>query len=932
VRSFLTDSRGIPPLGPRRFLRLLPAAALFLEACRIGPTPGDLVGTVDLRQRTPGEVLVRWELPGAAGIPLTLESSLEPSQLRIASLSARQGGAVLAVRAEQDRRGFHLWSVTPSGDSSVVWEYSVRPGPPEEDPNSGPTGYRLGTLDSRFGLFSGRQIFLLPTDTASLRSVRLRFIPPQGCEVIVPWSRSGDDGGFRIDPWRMAPDLLDAVLALGRFDAASSPDGRFRVLAERSLPPDARKNALERALLLREDLRSRLGCHDAYTLILAPRTPEGMLVSVPPSRSGLGLSLGEGIPERWLAIGRSLARSCLGLDPSESVETPAGAGAPEGTGTPADRRFLEGLPLYFSVLHSDRAGWRSRQAWMEELYRDLAGDGVDLRKGERWTAGGPREIRAALALNRLSREMEWRGLPGVEAACGDALRGGSEEGVESCRKTLPPDLLKRLDGWLSSDSGEIPFPSSRKDDPIRRLPLPPGIPPAAPREARLDLYLGGRNLGLLEQCGCRSKQVGGFARRTTLLRERMHQGVASVALELGDAVPFDPASPPLDRQKEEESDLSFALLARSGESACVVGHSELAYGPDFLARRVERLPRGFRLLSMNVEVDGVKLPPALSLPRPAGSLRLYGAADPASYSLGRGVEFEDATASLGWRSPAAALHDLTAGGEDRKHAAVAGPLGPSAVLELQERFPEIPLILTDDSPSFKRDPRFAFQRPLEKQFATMGMLGGTLVVLVRSDSFALVRLGLLLDRSGGIVGAELEDLPLDETVKDDPEVRRLLDRHYETLAKESGLSEPPPVGTRLARRLEGEYVGDGACAACHTQEAARWRATPHASAFASILERRRQGVPLCVSCHVTGYGQPTGYRSIEDLSRRHVQCESCHGPGSRHLALPVKGTIVSVPQEEDCMECHDPRHSEMTHENFPEYWLRVLHAGRGGAP
>ena len=111
---------------------------------------------------------------------------------------------------------------------------------------------------------------------------------------------------------------------------------------------------------------------------------------------------------------------------------------------------------------------------------------------------------------------------------------------------------------------------------------------------------------------------------------------------------------------------------------------------------------------------------------------------------------------------------------------------------------------------------------------------------------------------------------------------------------------------------------------------AAWSATPHAAAFASILERRRQGVPACYACHVTGYGQPTGYRSIEDVSLRHVQCESCHGPGARHVALPGKGSNLRVPDERDCRECHDEKHSEMNDANFGEYWGRIVHQGAGG--
>ena len=83
--------------------------------------------------------------------------------------------------------------------------------------------------------------------------------------------------------------------------------------------------------------------------------------------------------------------------------------------------------------------------------------------------------------------------------------------------------------------------------------------------------------------------------------------------------------------------------------------------------------------------------------------------------------------------------------------------------------------------------------------------------------------------------------------------------HYTRLAADSGLAEPPPVGSRLRATLDAAYTGAAACATCHPAETGQWKTTPHASAYATLLSKRRQGVPGCFACHVTGFRQPTDH-------------------------------------------------------------------------
>jgi mono/diheme cytochrome c family protein len=67
----------------------------------------------------------------------------------------------------------------------------------------------------------------------------------------------------------------------------------------------------------------------------------------------------------------------------------------------------------------------------------------------------------------------------------------------------------------------------------------------------------------------------------------------------------------------------------------------------------------------------------------------------------------------------------------------------------------------------------------------------------------------------------------------------------------------------------------------------------------------------CVGCHVTGYERPGGSSVTHVAQLENVQCEECHGPGSKHALNPTDVTsIVVKPPPSRCLECHHPPHVE----------------------
>ncbi len=66
-----------------------------------------------------------------------------------------------------------------------------------------------------------------------------------------------------------------------------------------------------------------------------------------------------------------------------------------------------------------------------------------------------------------------------------------------------------------------------------------------------------------------------------------------------------------------------------------------------------------------------------------------------------------------------------------------------------------------------------------------------------------------------------------------------------------------------------------------------------------------------MACHVTGYEKPGGSTVTHVDKLKDVECEVCHGPGSRHVQNPTdRSRIVVHPEGSVCVSCHHPPHVE----------------------
>ena len=124
------------------------------------------------------------------------------------------------------------------------------------------------------------------------------------------------------------------------------------------------------------------------------------------------------------------------------------------------------------------------------------------------------------------------------------------------------------------------------------------------------------------------------------------------------------------------------------------------------------------------------------------------------------------------------------------------------------------------------------------------------------------------------------------------------------------------------------YVGSGACISCHQAEHEIWEATAHAHAWATLEQHKADADPNCIGCHSVGFGTPSGYRrEFKHEKLVNVGCESCHGPGSRHVEERSAGGPITFKfrplAEGDCRSCHYGEFSRPF--DWDQFWPAIAH-------
>jgi hypothetical protein len=129
-------------------------------------------------------------------------------------------------------------------------------------------------------------------------------------------------------------------------------------------------------------------------------------------------------------------------------------------------------------------------------------------------------------------------------------------------------------------------------------------------------------------------------------------------------------------------------------------------------------------------------------------------------------------------------------------------------------------------------------------------------------------------------------------------------------------------------RPPARYVGTQSCMGCHQEEYAIWKDSGHAHAWKSLKHTKADADPNCIGCHSVGFGTVSGYRrEFKHEKLIDVGCESCHGPGSQHVAERSSGGPVRHKfrplAEGDCRSCHYGEFSRPF--VWDEFWPQIAH-------
>jgi hypothetical protein len=128
-------------------------------------------------------------------------------------------------------------------------------------------------------------------------------------------------------------------------------------------------------------------------------------------------------------------------------------------------------------------------------------------------------------------------------------------------------------------------------------------------------------------------------------------------------------------------------------------------------------------------------------------------------------------------------------------------------------------------------------------------------------------------------------------------------------------------------QADATYVGEKACKKCHMKQFRTYKKMKHYKAWDNLPEEMRDPSKkddegrACISCHTTGYGD-TARKGFVDAATSEgltgVQCEACHGPGSKHKAAGEQlakeerkefnegeETFITL-KTTNCSDCHNP--------------------------
>lgn len=503
----------------------------------------------------------------------------------------------------------------------------------------------------------------------------------------------------------------------------------------------------------------------------------------------------------------------------------------------------------------------------------------------------------------------------------------------------------------------------------------------AARPSRLTLFVTTRVQNTTEPCGCTSDPLGDVARVGALLRDTQGRGLLLDAGGLRyKPTPLPPEKQPQARLKADFlertwRDLGALLMLQPADLMGPEGARELS---PRVVSNLDGLPAaqvqreairdlaGVRVGVLGLAAPGATWPTGIHVTDPVpvaektlASLRRQGAAITVALT---GLP-RDAARRLARKLPD--LDILVAGADDTLPDGVAKPEQVGKTLLVvpageAQRVIRINVYTGSDgsldlslrpTESQRQEAHAQLReqiRQAEQRLRDLKADPQSEPAFVQSTTEEIARLrneqmqlGQPLPSAGAYLTAEL--VPLGRALRRDDAIAQAMQALDRQIGEANLKAAAPPIAA-----LDGQpsYVGAQACqGACHFHDdaVAFWQKTLHAQAFTTLVRAGKELSYDCVGCHAVAFEEPGGssLRSLIDWQRRsgpqappsvadlrHVQCETCHGPGSAHVSSPSKHPIpVRQPDQDRCLVCHTKDHSD-TFDWMP-YLRDILGPGHG---
>ena len=415
------------------------------------------------------------------------------------------------------------------------------------------------------------------------------------------------------------------------------------------------------------------------------------------------------------------------------------------------------------------------------------------------------------------------------------------------------------------------------------------------------VFFSGDTRGRLVPCGCFTGQMGGLTRLKTLLLT--NSGATDVKVDVGGAI----------AGAEDFQVMQYDYLLRAyadmGYDALNIGHREAELSAAQLAGFRKTSP--VTLLSANLfdKSTGQRIFEASKrIKRGGHTIAIVGVLDPRCMTdeLGQGLRIEPMEN---------VLEDLLPRLRKESDAIILLAWTDESGLDrLAQQFYEANLILGGK-----------VSQPSQKLIKE----NRSYVLYTANESRAVGALNVHL--TPRFVGANFQMTLLDSAIPEDPGMVKLAAEYRDKI-------RGTPLNIDDARQLEADevpgikntagYAGTPSCVKCHATAMDTWAHTAHSQAFASLAAKKAEADPNCLGCHTVGFGQVSGYqRKLQGSRLASVGCESCHGPGSLHVAERLAGGRVNFKFRPlaagDCKQCH---HGEFSPPfDWDACWSKIRH-------